>query len=129
MFIELDFNSEKPIYTQLYEQIILALAQGKLKEGDSLPAVRVMAEEIGINLHTVNKTYAILRDDGYISMDRRRGAVINKAPVKASEYMMKNIEENLLLIAAKASLVGMSKEKFIEFCEKFYDKSGGEDNE
>lgn len=129
MYIELDFNSEKTIYIQLYEQIILALAQGRLQEGDSLPAVRTMAEEIGINLHTVNKAYAILRDEGYISMDRRRGAVINKMPIKASEDMMKNIEDSFLLIAAKASLAGITKERFIELCETFYDRCGGKDDE
>ncbi len=129
MFIELDFSSEKTIYTQLYEQILLAIAEGKLKEGDSLPAVRSMAEEIGINLHTVNKAYAILRDEGYISIDRRKGAMINKVPIKANEEMIQSIEDNLKLIAAKVYLSGATKEEFIKLCSAFYDQYGGEKNE
>ena len=48
----------------------------RFREGDSLPSVRQLAELVGINMHTVNKAYSILRQDGYITLDRRKGAII-----------------------------------------------------
>ena len=71
MFIELDFNSNEAIYMQLRNQIILGIAQDKIKNGESLPSVRQLAEDIGVNMHTVNKAYALLRNDGYLKLDRR----------------------------------------------------------
>ena len=76
MIIEINFNSDEAIYLQLYNQIIMGIATAKLCEGESLPSVRKLAEEVGINMHTVNKAYAMLRQEGYVNMDRRRGAVI-----------------------------------------------------
>ena len=57
MMIRIDFNSDEAIYVQLRNQIILGIATSRLNEGDSLPSVRQLAEEIGINMHTVNKAY------------------------------------------------------------------------
>lgn len=76
MLIQIDFNSEEAIYMQLRNQIIMGIATSRLREGDSLPSVRQMADNIGINMHTVNKAYAVLREEGIIQLDRRRGAVI-----------------------------------------------------
>ena len=76
MIIEIDFNSEEAIYVQLCNQIILGIATARLQEGDSLPSVRQLADEIGINMHTVNKAYSVLRQEGFLRLDRRKGAVI-----------------------------------------------------
>ena len=77
MIFTIDFNSNEAIYMQLYNQIILCIANDQIKEGDSLPSVRQMADTIGINMHTVNKAYTQLRQDGYIKLDRRHGAIIS----------------------------------------------------
>ena len=45
-----------------------------MTDGEVLPSVRQMADEIGINMHTVNKAYTILRQEGFVKVDRRRGA-------------------------------------------------------
>ena len=76
MLISIDFNSNEAIYMQLRNQIIIGIAQDKIKDGESLPSVRQLAEELGVNMHTVNKAYALLRNDGYLKLDRRRGAVV-----------------------------------------------------
>lgn len=76
MYIEIDFNSAETIYSQLKNRIILAIAMEEVRQGDSLPSVRDLALQAGINMHTVNKAYALLRDEGYLTIDRR-GAVIN----------------------------------------------------
>lgn len=76
MLIEIDFDSDEAFYMQLRNQIILGIATAELHEGETLPSVRQMAERIGINMHTVNKAYALLREEGFLQLDRRRGAVI-----------------------------------------------------
>ena len=76
MIIEIDFNSDEAIYIQLRNQIIMGIATSQLMVGDSLPSVRQLADHIWINMHTVNKAYSVLRQEGYIKLDRRKGAVI-----------------------------------------------------
>ena len=76
MFIEIDFNSDEAIYIQLRNQIIMGIATSALQEGEALPSVRQLADHIGINMHTVNKAYTVLKQEGFIQLDRRRGAVI-----------------------------------------------------
>ena len=77
MIIEIDFNSDEALYLQLRNQIILGIATSRIHEGDELPSVRQLADDIGINMHTVNKAYAVLKQEGFVKVDRRRGAVIS----------------------------------------------------
>lgn len=74
--IEIDFQSEEALYIQLRNQIILGIATSTIHEGDALPSVRQMADHIGINMHTVNKAYSVLKQEGFLRLDRRHGAVI-----------------------------------------------------
>ena len=76
MILEVDFNSDEALYIQLRDQIIVGIATNRLKEGDPLPSVRQLAESVGINMHTVNKAYTVLKQEGFVKVDRRRGAVI-----------------------------------------------------
>ena len=76
MVIKIDFQSEEALYMQLRNQIILGIATSVIQEGDSLPSVRQLAGDIGINMHTVNKAYSLLRQEGFLTIDRRKGAVI-----------------------------------------------------
>ena len=89
MFVEIDFNSDEAIYIQLMNQIIIGIANSEINEGDNLPSVRDLAEDIGINMHTVNKAYGILKQEGYLKLDRRKGAVIaiDADKMKATEEL------------------------------------------
>ena len=109
MWITDDFDSSEAIYMQLCNQIVEAIAVSKLQEGESLPSVRQMAEYAGINMHTVNKAYALLRQEGYITLDKRRGAVVNLGldKRKAIESMTKDLRQ----IIARAKCNGMSAEE------------------
>ncbi len=74
MILEIDFNSDEAYYVQLCNQIILGIATDGICEGDALPSVRQMADRIGINMHTVNKAYSVLRQEGFVKLDRRKGS-------------------------------------------------------
>ena len=77
MLIRLDMASATPIYVQLRNQIVMGIGTGALKVGEKLPTVRQMAADAGVNTMTVNKTYQLLKAEGFIEIDRRRGAVVN----------------------------------------------------
>ena len=98
--IQIDFNSDEAIYIQLRNQIILGIATSRIQEGDTLPSVRQLADNIGINMHTVNKAYSVLRQEGLLSIDRRKGAVISINADKL--YAMQELREDLQVILAKA---------------------------
>ena len=90
MKLELDFSSSKSIYLQIEDNLIKSIAKGELKIGESLPSVRSMAEDIGVNLHTVNKAYNELKDRGYLNIDRRKGAVVADFQWKRTKSRKKN---------------------------------------
>ena len=123
MIIEIDFNSTEAIYIQLRNQIVYGIATARFKEGDSLPSVRALAEEIGINMHTVNKAYTALRQEGFVQMDRRRGAVI---AVNADKLMaLEEIDTELHKLLAKASCRGISRDEIHAMIDDIYEEYGG----
>ena len=69
MILKIDFNSDEAIYIQLRNQIIMGIATDMIREGDTLPSVRQMADHIGINMHTVNKAYSVLRQEGFVKLE------------------------------------------------------------
>lgn len=107
MQIEIDFESDEALYIQLRNQIIYGIATRQFQEGDSLPSVRQLAEAIGINMHTVNKAYAVLRQEGLLRLDRRTGAVIavDIDKLKAMDEM----RDQLQLIVARGLCKGVSR--------------------
>ncbi|MBR3041957.1 MAG: GntR family transcriptional regulator [Eubacterium sp.] len=122
MIIEIDFNSDEAIYVQLCNQIILGIATSQFREGEQLPSVRQLAETIGINMHTVNKAYSILQQEGFVKIDRRRGAIIaidiNK--LKA----LSEAQSELAVVLARAICKGISREEIHGLVDKLYDTYG-----
>ena len=76
MIVRIDHKLEEPLYLQIRSQIVAAIARGELVSGQALPSIRSLASDLGVNLHTVNKAYAVLRDEGYVLMRGRSGAHI-----------------------------------------------------
>lgn len=119
MVIRVDFNSDEAIYMQLCRQIIIGIANAQIKEGDNLPSVRELAEDVGINMHTVNKAYSILRQEGYLKVDRRHGAII---AVEVDRYKAKmELAEEMKLSIAKAISRGITREETKEMIDEIYD--------
>lgn len=122
MMIEIDFNSDEALYMQLRNQIILGIASAQFEEGEALPSVRQLADLIGINMHTVNKAYSVLKQEGFVQVDRRRGAVIalNGDKIRAMEEM----QGQLQVIIAKAKCKGISKEEMHALVDEIYESVG-----
>lgn len=123
MIIEIDFNSDEALYLQLRNQIILGIATARFREGDVLPSVRQLAENIGINMHTVNKAYSVLRQEGFVKVDRRRGAIIaiDIDKIQAVEEM----RETLQVIIAEAMCKNISREEVHALIDEIYKDYGG----
>jgi GntR family transcriptional regulator len=120
MLIEIDFNSDEAIYVQLQNQIIMGIAMNMIREGDSLPSVRQLANTVGINMHTVNKAYSILKQEGFIRLDRRKGAVIAIDMDKARELL--DMREQLRVLLARGRCKNISKEEVYALIEEIYDE-------
>lgn len=120
MIIEIDFNSDEALYMQLRNQIILGIATSAYQEGDPLPSVRQLAETIGINMHTVNKAYTVLKQEGFIQLDRRKGAVIAVDVDKIRAVA--DMRRNLRVLLAKASCRSISREEVHQLVDEILDE-------
>ena len=125
MIIEIDFNSDEALYFQLRNQIILGIATSRIREGDELPSVRQLAGDIGINMHTVNKAYAVLRQEGFVKVDRRKGAIIS---IDADRMeTIRELRKELQVILAKVSCKNISREEVHALIDEIYEDYGGID--
>ena len=120
MVFTIDFNSDEAIYMQLRNQIIMGIATSRLQNGDTLPSVRQLAELIGINMHTVNKAYSVLRQEGIVSIDRRRGAVICIDCDKLNA--LEELKEDLQVVLAKARCKNISREEAHQLLDEIYNE-------
>lgn len=131
MYIQLDFESDVPIYEQLKNEIVFGIAKKELLPGERLPSVRALASDIGINLHTVNKAYQQLKQEGFLLIHRQRGVVINPdgAPKVTEDYTNKLIA-TLRPLIADTYCRGLEKKQFIEIIESIYSEmEDGEKND
>ena len=120
MLIEIDFNSDEAIYVQLQNQIIMGIATATIHEGDALPSVRQLADRVGINMHTVNKAYSVLKQEGFIQLDRRRGAVIAIDANKAQA--IREMKAQLRILLAKGSCKSISRQEVHELVDEIFDE-------
>ena len=119
MIIEVDFNSDEAIYIQLCNQIIMGIATSVIHEGDSLPSVRRLADTIGGNMHSVNKAYGVLKREGYISLDKRRGAVISLDIDKLEELQV--MKRQLQIVLARGCCKNISRQEVHELVDEIFD--------
>ena len=121
MLIQLNFNDESPIYRQIRDQIVRGIAEGTLQPGERLPSVRALADEAGINMMTVSKSYQLLKQEGYIELGRRNGATVAyRQPAGLSERST----ADLARIISEARAAGMTCEEFEALCRHLF--AGGE---
>lgn len=121
MIIKINTLSQIPLYLQLRNQIVKGIGKGELTEGESLPTVRQMAADLGINTMTVSKAYQLLKNEGFLYTDRRLGSIVhipeNEEP---SSLFQEKLEDELELLSAEARIRGMNLEDFLSFCSKVF---------
>ena len=120
MIIEIDFKSDEAIYIQLRNQIIMGIATSTIHEGDSLPSVRQLADTVGVNMHTVNKAYSVLRQEGFLTIDRRRGAVISIDADKIQA--LEEMKRELLVVLARGCCRNISRAEVHALIDEIFDE-------
>ena len=126
MLIRIDFNSDEALYLQLRNQIIMGIANAEIQEGESLPSVRELADSIGINMHTVNKAYSILRQEGYLKLDRRHGAIICIDEDKHNAEL--ETMNAMRAILARAICKDITRSEIHDMVEQIYDEYMGDND-
>jgi DNA-binding transcriptional regulator YhcF (GntR family) len=128
MLIHINLQSDVPIYVQLSNQIIEGIAAGLLQPGEPLPSVRSLAADLGVNLHTVNKAYTHLKQEGYIQVHRQKGALVHPQPLPAAdEAFFRKLEEQLRPLVAESICRRVDEARFIEVCKRLYKQFGGKE--
>ena len=122
MILNFDFTSSVPLYMQLRNQVVIGIAEGKLKPGEKLPTIRALAEESGINMMTVSKAYQLLKQEGHILTDRRSGAVVAPREDGAGAAVPEETVEALRLRLSELRLTGISREEAMKLCERLFDE-------
>lgn len=120
MIVQIDFNSGEAIYMQITNQIIMGIATERLREGDSLPSVRQLAQTAGINMHTANKAYALLRQEGFVTIDRRKGTIISIDPDKVKA--MEDMRNHLTLALARGCSKRVTREEVHRLIDDIFDE-------
>ena len=121
MLLKLDFDSEVPIYQQIRNQIVVGIAAGRLLPGERLPATRSLAEDLGVNTMTVSKVYQQLRQEGYVTTDRRTGVMVRQRE-EGKPTVPEETLKGLRLRLCELRLAGLSREEILRLCEKLCDE-------
>ncbi|MEV6153425.1 GntR family transcriptional regulator [Nonomuraea sp. NPDC052129] len=118
MNLTLDLDSEVPIYQQIRDRIVEAIACGEAVEGDPLPSTRQLAADFGINFHTVNKAYDLLRAQGVIRVNRKSGAVIRRDPASGPPEpgFSPDWENRMRVLLAEATVHGIDRDETVRRC-------------
>ena len=122
MLLQLNFSSDAPIYQQIRNQVVTAIASGELKPGERLPTIRALAEEAGINMMTASKAYQLLKAEGYITTGRRDGAVVRLPEAGAEPETL----ECLRLRLCELRLAGLGRAEILDLCGRLYDEEVSE---
>lgn len=121
MLLKLDFSDTTPIYRQVRNQIVRAIAEGELAPGERLPTVRALASECGINVMTASKAYQLLKQEGHVQGDRHGGTFV--AEPDAGSGPSPGAVESLRLSLDELVAGGMSSEDVLVLCEHLLDEA------
>jgi len=121
MYIQIEPQSDVPIYEQVTRQIIEGIARGEMKPGDTLPSVRNLAADLGVNMHTVNKSYHELEEKGIITIRAKSGAIIRSEEERAlTPEQLQLIEKNLKPVVAEGMVLGATTEQIEHMMKKVF---------
>jgi len=121
MYIQIEPQSDVPIYEQVTRQIIEGIARGEMKPGETLPSVRNLAADLGVNMHTVNKSYHELEEKGIITIRAKSGAIIRSAEERTlTPKQLQQIEKNLKPVVAEGMVLGATAEQIEHMMKKVF---------
>ncbi len=121
MDIIISNSAGKPIYEQISSQIKEMIMNGTLKEGDALPSMRYLAQQLRISIITTKRAYEELERDGFIQSFTGKGSFVS---VRDQDFVreegLRQIENNLTLAVEKAKQCGVELAEIQELLEMLY---------
>ena len=121
----LDLKSGVPVYRQLIDQVLIAVASGTLSAGDQLPTVRQLAVDLSINPNTVVRAYKELEIRGMLTTQQGTGTFITSKKVKQDEAQrQRRLTQIVDEFVARASSDGYNVEEIIARLEELRNESG-----
>jgi GntR family transcriptional regulator len=118
MLLSIEPDGPVPIYQQIRDRIVEAIAGGRQPAGSGLPSTRQLAVDLGVNFHTVNKSYDQLRQEGLLRLSRKSGAVVQRdassgppRPDWAEDWATR-----LRTLLAEAAAQGMPADDIVRHC-------------
>ncbi len=122
IFIQIDMTNEVPIYEQIKQRIIEGIARSEIVSGESLPSVRALAADLGVNMHTISKAYAQLKEKGFLSIHRNLGAVVNPpSEYAADEEYIEALILQMRPFAIEAVCKGIKAGEWLSVCNDAYE--------
>ena len=115
----IDPTAKTPIYEQIRSDILGMISRGELTAGDKLPSIRTLSAEIGINVNTVKKVFALLEADGVIETVTGSGSYI-AATAHRNEQLLARAREELRIAAMHARNAGLSLDEAIRVLKEIY---------
>ncbi|MCR4961886.1 MAG: GntR family transcriptional regulator [Lachnospiraceae bacterium] len=118
MHLIINNSSMIPVYEQVVDQLRQKIMLGELKEGEGLPSVRVLANELKISALTVKKAYDKLEEDGLVITVHGKGTYVAATDTdSAAEARKKAAEDEMSLAVSKAKLAGLTNDEIREILE------------
>ena len=119
--------SQTPIYEQIQNQIKEMVLARKLKSGEQLPSIRLMAKDLKVGIITVKRAYEELEKDGIIVNLQGRGCFVAEIDIKRIKAIhLEILAERLIEIKEFTDTAGISQNEVKEILDKLY---GGKDND
>ncbi|MGY3765132.1 GntR family transcriptional regulator [Vagococcus vulneris] len=112
MFIRINPESETAIFLQLIFEIKRLVVIGELEQGDELPSVRSLSGDLGINMHTVNKSYKLLTEEGILEKTTKGFRVGSAEQRHLSGEREQDFDERLRQILIDAAVFNVTYEGF-----------------
>ena len=108
-----NLDSDRPIYTQILEEIQLRVVTGQYKPGTKIPSVRELAAQAGVNPNTMQKALAELEREGLVMAQRTSGRVVTEDMEMIKETRNKSALEQINDFVNKMLKLGFQKEEII----------------
>lgn len=99
MYITIDGRDKRPLYQQVVDEIKSLIAGGELPEGASLPPVRQVAADLGVNLNTIAYAYRQLQKEGLVKIRHGAGAVVTSRLLRESTELRSQLGTALTHLA------------------------------
>lgn len=116
--IEINPLASKPIYQQIVDNLKQKIATGELKEGEQLPPVRQLADQLDINFNTIARAYRILDEENIITTQHGRGTfILSASDALTKETQLKHLSKDFL---HQATQLGFNKTAIQSSLENFW---------